>query len=109
MMTDALTSLLQSFPGLLHFTTADSTQQGLEEINIKRPTLIIVGDGLPELEVLEFLGQAYTKWPEIPCIVLTDGQEQRENILKQGGRWVIGSGQPAQKIFSVIEQALEGV
>jgi DNA-binding NarL/FixJ family response regulator len=106
-LRDALQSLVGVAPGLDNLVTADAGLLALKVMREVRPTLVLVGSGLPDIEVLELLRQVKEEWPETACLVLTDGTQQSRQALAAGADRVLPVGSPAGHLFSAIQHMLE--
>jgi DNA-binding NarL/FixJ family response regulator len=106
-LRDALQSLVGVAPGLDRLVTADSGLLASNVMREVRPSLVLIGSGLPDAEVLEFLRQTREAWPDTGCLVLTDGTQQRRQALAAGANCVLPAGMSAGQLFSAIQHMLE--
>jgi len=106
-LRDALQSLVGVAPGLDNLVTADTGLLALKAMREIRPTLVLVGSGLPNVEVVELLRHIKEEWPETGCLVLTDGTQQSRQALAVGADCVLPTGLSAGQLFSAIQHMLE--
>lgn len=106
-LRDALHSLVSVVPGLDRLVTADSGLLALKALREMRPSLVLVGSGLPEGEVVELIRQIKAAWPETACLVLTDSAQGRRQALAVGADRALPAGLPTGQLFSAIQHMLE--
>ena len=106
-LRNALQSLVSVAPGLDRLVTADTGPLALKVMREARPSLVFIGNGLPDIEVLELLRQTKEAWPETGCLVLTDGTQQRREALAAGADCVLPAGMSAGQLFPIIQLMLE--
>lgn len=106
-LRNALQTLVGVAPGLDRLVTADTGLLALKVMREVRPSLVLIGSGLPDIEVLELLRQTKEAWPDTGCLVLTDGTQQRRQALAAGADCVLPPGTSAGPLFSAIQQLLE--
>jgi DNA-binding NarL/FixJ family response regulator len=106
-LRDALQSLVGVMPGLDNLVTADTGLLALNVMSQVLPTLVLVGNGLPDAEIEELLRQVKARWPETGCLVLTDSAQGRRQALAAGADGVLPVGSSAGQLFSAINQILQ--
>jgi DNA-binding NarL/FixJ family response regulator len=106
-LRDAVQSLVSVVPGLDRLVTADSGLLALKVVRELRPALVLVGSGLPDGEVVELLLQIKSGWPEMGCLLLTDGTQPHRQVLAAGADGVLPTGLSAGQLFSAIQHMLE--
>ncbi len=105
-LRDALESLVNAMPGLGKLITADTGLLALVLARETHPPLILVGGGLPDAEVLEFVKQVKIEHPGASCLVLTEQAQQRQLALAAGADHVLPNGVPFGQMLVVIQQML---
>jgi PleD family two-component response regulator len=68
-LRNALQSLVSVAPGLDGLITADTGPMALKVMREVRPSVVLIGSGLPDMEVLELLRQTKGGWPETSCLL----------------------------------------
>jgi len=77
---------------------ASNAQEGLAEVATRRPDLVILDLGLPDLDGLSVLGQL-REWSSVPVIVLSARGQERDKIAALDG----GADDYVSKPFSMGE------
>jgi len=77
---------------------ASNAQEGLTEVATRRPDLVILDLGLPDLDGLSVLGQL-REWSSVPVIVLSARGQERDKIAALDG----GADDYVSKPFSMGE------
>ena len=74
--------------------TADRGETALEEIPRLNPDAILVDISLPGMSGLTLVEHIYTRWPELPAIVVSghDDTQYRKAALKAGARDFVTKG-----------------
>ena len=108
-LRDSLTALLRSIPAITSVQQADDALSGLRMIEADPPALVMLDAGLPAAQAWALLRQIKSRWPEIPCLVLTDTQQSRRRAEAAGANRALLKGFPAAKLSVVLEQLLQQV
>ena len=106
-LRNALQTLVGVAPGLDRLVTADTGLLALKVMREVQPSLVLIGNGLPDKEVLDLVRQTKEVWPETGCMVLTDETQQRRDALAAGADCVLPAGSSAGQLFPAIELILE--
>jgi DNA-binding NarL/FixJ family response regulator len=106
-LRNALQSLVGVAPGLDRLVTADTGLLALKLMREVRPSLVLIGSGLPDIEVLELLRQTKEASPDTGCLILTDSAQGRRQSLAAGADCVLPAGMSAGQLFSAIQHVLE--
>jgi DNA-binding NarL/FixJ family response regulator len=106
-LRDALRSLISVVPGVDGLLTADTGHLTLEVMREARPALVLVGNGLSDLEGSELVRQIKEEWSETGCLVLTDTTQQSRQALAAGADCVLPAGSSGGQLFSAIQNILE--
>ena len=74
--------------------TADRGETALEEIPLLSPDAVLVDISLPGMSGLTLVEQIYTRWPELPTVVVSghDDTQYRKAALKAGARDFVTKG-----------------
>jgi DNA-binding NarL/FixJ family response regulator len=106
-LRDALQSLISVVPGVDKLVTADTGHLTLQVMREVRPALVLVENGLPDLEGSELVRQIKEEWPETGCLVLTDITQHSRQSLAAGADCVLPAGSSGGQLFSAIQHMLE--
>jgi DNA-binding NarL/FixJ family response regulator len=106
-LRDALQSVVGVLPGLKSLKTADTGLLALKILRETRPSLALIGNGLPDAEVLELVRRIKQEQPQTHCLVMTEQSGQRHLALSAGADCVISPGAPAGEVVFAIEQMLD--
>jgi DNA-binding NarL/FixJ family response regulator len=106
-LREGLTTLLGTLPTVTSVMMAEDGASGLHAVETNRPALILLDAGLPNDEVWSVLYQIKTRWPHIPCVVLTDTVQVRQQAEGAGANRALLKGFPAAKLSVILEQLLQ--
>lgn len=105
---DALAELVRTQAGLL---SLDCTDTGLLALKVARERdlrAVIVGGGLPDLEVVELVRQLKQHFPSTTCLVLAERSELQRDALLAGADAVMPSGSPWGQMVPIIHKLICG-
>jgi two-component system, NarL family, response regulator DevR len=108
-LRDSLAALLRSIPLITVVQQAHDASFALRMIEADRPALVLLDAALPAGQAWSLLRQIKSRWPAIPCIVLTDTQQSRRRAEAAGAYRALLKGFPAAKLSLVLEQLLQQV
>jgi DNA-binding NarL/FixJ family response regulator len=106
-LRDALQSVVGVLPGSKSLKTADTGLSALKTLRETQPSLALIGNGLPDAEVLELVRRIKQEQPQTRCLVMTEQSGQRHLALAAGADCVISPGAPAGEVVFAIEQMLD--
>lgn len=78
----------------------------LQAIERHVPALMIVDFELPGEDLLSIVDRIKFRWPNFPCLVLVDDEQQRQRALRIGANLALVKGYPADKLLAAIEDLL---
>ena len=105
---DALAELVRSQAGMFALDCADTGLLALKSAREHRLRAVIIGSGLPDLEVIELVRQLKLHFSSMRCMVLAERSEiQRESLLA-GADVVMPSGASWGQLMPVIQRLIEG-
>lgn len=70
------------------------------------PSLVIMEFDLPGENMPIVAKLIKERWPKIPCLVLVDDEQQRQQAKGTGADLVLVKGYPASKLITAIEELL---
>jgi DNA-binding NarL/FixJ family response regulator len=110
MMRDAMSTLIDTEPGLLCCGGAKSAEEALDEIARCKPDLIITDITLPSRSGLDPIKDLAAMYPELPVFVYSMHDEifYAERALRAGARGYLMKEAGSEKMLEAIHQLLAG-
>jgi DNA-binding NarL/FixJ family response regulator len=100
---------LQTLLSLLNDVAVLVTGEGTSVMQIIEkhiPSLVILDFDLPGENMPIVAKRIKERWPNIPCLVLVDNEQQRQQAKGTGVDLVLVKGYPASKLITAIEGLL---
>ena len=100
---------LQALLTVLHDVEVLVAAEGalaLEVIERHGPSLVILDHDLPGNAALLAANEIKARWPDIRCLVLVNGEQERRRMQKTDVDLVLIKGYPAAKLIAAIEGLL---
>jgi DNA-binding NarL/FixJ family response regulator len=106
-LREGLTTLLWALPPVASVVLAEDSASGLRAVERGHPALILLDAGLPDKEIWSALHQIKRRWPQTPCVVLTDTAERQHQAEVAGAHQALLMGFPAAQLSTILEQLLQ--
>lgn len=105
---DALAELVRSQADWFSLSCADTGLLALKAAREQRLRAVIIGSGLPDLEVIELVRQLKQHFASLQCMVLAERADVQREALLAGADVVMPPGAAWGQLLPVIHKLIEG-
>lgn len=102
--------LLETYPDIEIVGSALSGETALEEVEAKRPEVLLCDLGLPQMSGIDVTRAVKSRFPEIEILIFTifDEEEKVIEAITAGAAGYLLKGAPAEKIVEAIKDVKAG-